>query len=91
MAKVSVDLLEYGSLKAWAPKLGDVILKDGLFFRWAGIIDGINGESLSIIKAGNVHLAITGDSKSSAIINIRNIIYSRFGKYMVISNGVFFI
>lgn len=88
--KIQIDLFNYGSLQEWSPKIGDVIFKDGFWSRWCAVIDGINGENLNTMKAGNMQLLLTDEHKIE-VINIRAIRYARFGKYMVVSNGNYYV
>lgn len=88
--EVGVDLIEYGMIAVWVPKLGDFIFKDGGMFRWCGLIDGIKDDNLSIKKSGNPQLLLTGDYKNG-IVNRRKIASARFGSYFVVSKGVIFI
>lgn len=83
---VQLNLLSYGSIQSWVPTLGDVIFKDGLFNRWCAIIDGIKGDTINVIKSGNMHLMLTGEHESD-VINVRSIKSSKYGKYLVINNG----
>jgi len=85
-----VDLIEYGSIKMWIPKTGDMVFKDGGLFRWCGLIDGIKDDNISIRKSGNPALLVTGEYKSG-IINVRKIKYARIGSYFIVSGGTYYV
>lgn len=85
-----VDLIEFGDMKNWTPKVGDMIFKDGMFVRWCALIDGIKGELANVRKAGNPQLLLSGNYKSE-VINFRQIKTARFGQYFICSRGVYFV
>lgn len=90
MTNVEMDLIEYGDMKNWVPKIGDMIFKDGVLFRWCALVDGIKGESVNVRKAGNPQLLFTGQYKST-VINSRQIKSARFGAFYIVSNGAYFV
>lgn len=90
MNNIEVDLLEYGDIKNWHPKVGDLIFRDGMFIRWCAIINGIKDENLNIKKAGNIQLLLSGDYKTE-VINARQIKSARYGTYYVNSKGAYFV
>ena len=90
MRNVEVELLQHSSLQIWNPTIGDVVFKDGLFFRWAAVIQGIKGDNISVRMAGNIHLMAMGEYKEE-VINYRKIKNSRLGSYFVCSNGIYYV
>jgi hypothetical protein len=90
MRNVEIDLLQHGSLQSWSPKIGDVVFKDGLFFRWCAIVEGIKGDNISVRIAGNMHLMSMGEYKSE-VINFRKIKNARLGNYFVCSDGIYYV
>lgn len=87
---IQIDLFNYSSLKEWSPKIGDVIFKDGFWNRWCAVVDGMNGENLNVMKAGNMHLLLT-DKNETEVISVREIKFARFGKYMIVSDGNYYV
>ncbi len=82
-----INLANYGSIVKWSPQLGDVIIYHGWLTHWFGIINGIEGNTLHIVKAGMPLLLLTMDDieipKNSIKIGINKIKRSTGGKYAI--------
>lgn len=91
--QLEVDLLKYAPIQSWKPSIGDVIHKDGLFFRSCFIVIGVNGDKVSVRKSGNIHLLISGDYKDVVFDGsfIRSIKNSSVGSYFIVSNGIYYV
>jgi len=89
LRKVTVDIFAYKSLANWAPMLGDVVFKDGLFFRWCGAITAVDGDDITIKKAGCPLLLAHGEGEDE-ITNSRKIRNSS-GSYYVVRNGTYYV
>ena len=90
MRSVEIDFLKYNLIKVWKPAIGDIVYRDSVFFRWWGIINGVNNDQINIRKSGNFRLLVSGDFKEE-IININKIKSSWIGSYVVISNGIVYL
>ena len=90
MKNASVDLLAYRDVKCWNPAIGDVIFKDGILFRWCAVVNGIKESSINVRRSGNMHLLISGEYKDY-IINVNQIKSARFGVYMIIRDGIYYV
>lgn len=82
---IDVELMRFSDLAAWKPKIGDMIFRDGFFSRWFAVISGINGDSLSVKKAGNLRLLVQDDYEE-VVLNVRKIKNAMVGSFSVISN-----
>lgn len=87
---VEIDLVKYGNLVDWIPKLGDMIFKDGLIVRWCAVIDGMMNDDMNIRKAGNPQLLFAGEYKNE-VLNSRKIKSARFGTYYICSDGTYYV
>ena len=90
MKNVALNLAQYSGLSTWKPQLGDVVIQHGWFTHWFGVVNGIDGNSLSIIKAGLPVLLFTMDEStivgSTTNLNVSSIKTSRPGKYAIIQH-----
>jgi hypothetical protein len=90
MKEVQVDLIKFADLTIWAPKLGDVIFRDGIFSRWFAVVCGVDKDLLLVRKAGNIRLLVMNDYEEVKL-NVRKIKNSMIGSYNVISSdGVYY-
>jgi hypothetical protein len=90
MRKLQVDLLKYADINIWSPKIGDMLFCDGLFIRWCALVEGIDADSISVKKSGNLRLLVNGECKEE-VINIRKIKSSMIGSYWVSSDGTYYV
>jgi len=88
--KLEVDLLKYGDLRRWNPKVGDTIFKDGLMFRWCCVVTGVKDDKVYVRKSGNVHLLTSGDFKEE-VVDIKKIKNSMVGSYFAVSDGTYYV
>jgi len=91
MKNVALNLAQFNGLASWKPQLGDVVIQHGLVTHWFGIVNGINGNTLSIIKAGLPLLLLTMEESSipsnTVQLNIASIKSSRGGKYAILQHN----
>jgi len=90
MRKLQVDLLKYADINVWFPKIGDMLFCDGWFVRWCALVEGIDADSISVKKSGNLRLLVNGEYKEE-VINIRKIKSSMVGSYWVSSDGIYYV
>ena len=87
MKTTAVQLAQFKSLSTWRPQIGDFIIQHGWLTHWFGVINAIDGGSLSIIKAGLPVLLFSMDDaemqKNTVILGINTIMRSRGGKFAV--------
>lgn len=88
--KLEIDLLRHSPITAWMPSVGDVIHRDGVFSRWCAVVIGINGDKISVWKAGNPALMVSGESKE-IVMNARKIKSASLGVYYVVSEGTYYV
>jgi hypothetical protein len=91
MKNVALQLAQFNGLTNWKPQLGDHIVQHGLFTHWFGVVNGIDGNVLSVIKAGLPVLLLTMEESaipSNTIkLNVSSIKTSRAGKYAIIQHN----
>lgn len=82
-----INLANYSSIAKWSPHLGDIVIYHGWFTHWFGIVNGIEGNTLHIIKAGMPLLLMTMDDldiqKNSIKVGLNKMKRSTGGKYSV--------
>lgn len=90
MKEVTLQLAQYKPLIQWRPQIGDTIIQHGLLTHWFGIVNGINGNILTVVKAGLPILLLTIDElsipKNQIEITTQKIATSRNGKFAVLQN-----
>lgn len=91
MRNVALQLAQFNGLANWKPQLGDHIVQHGLLTHWFGIINGIEGNTLSVIKAGMPVLLLTMEesdiTKNTIKLNVSSIKTSSAGKYAIIQHS----
>jgi hypothetical protein len=89
---VSVELARYRGLTTWKPKLSDFVIWHGWFSRWYGIISGINGNQITVIKENLPKLLFTmpesDRSKNTISLQVDKIKSSRGGEFHILQDGV---
>ena len=94
--RVEVGLAKYNTLSRWQPKLTDFIIWHGwLWGRWYGIVNGINGDNVRIIKDGLPYLLFTMNQqqhdKSTIEIHMGTIRNGRSGEYHILQDGTWYV
>ena len=95
-SRMDIGLAKYSNLPRWQPKLTDFIIWHGwMWGRWYGIINGINDNTISVIKEGLPLLLFTMDQsayeKNTIEIPINKIRNGRNGEYHVLQSGVWYV
>lgn len=91
MKNVALQLAQFNGLASWKPQLNDVIIQHGWFTHWFGIVNGIDGNVVSVIKAGLPVLLLTMEEtlipNNTTKLSVASIKTARPGKYAVIQNN----
>jgi len=90
----SVTLAEYKQIATYKPKVGDFVIWHGWFTHYYGIINGVDGDKIRIVKAGLPILLLSMDpeemDKNLEIVSLSKIKRSR-GSYATHQNGIWYI
>jgi len=93
-ANFNVTLAQYKQISNYKPKIGDFVVWHGWFTHYYGIINGIDDNSVRIIKSGMPVLLFSMDAEemenNMEIVSTNKIKKSR-GAYAIQQNGIWYI
>lgn len=90
MPELSVDLIQYKEIQTWKPRVGDVLIEDGIFFRTWNVVTEAKGQSIKCFSAGLLRLICIHRYKEK-LYNLETVKSSSPGLYTVIQDGVFYV
>jgi len=92
---IACELARYNSITKYSPKIGDFIIWHGWFRKWFGVVNGIDGNRITVIKENLPKLVFSIPEnkryKYMTEIYLDNIRGSSGGEYAINQDGVWFI
>jgi len=83
---VQLELAVYKPIIKWTPQISDVVFFYGWFNRWIGVINGIKGNEVTVIRAGSpIELFSYNDlkmAKNTVVLDV-NYIQRSSSKYSI--------
>lgn len=93
-ANFNITLAAYKQISSYKPKIGDFLIWHGWFSHYYGIINGIDNNSIRVVKSGMPMLLFSMDpedmDQNTEIISIGKIKRSR-GAYAIQQNGIWYV
>lgn len=81
-----LDLAAFKPITKWVPQIGDMVFFYGWFNKWVGVINGVDGKTVTVITAGSpIELFSYNTSKmekNTIRLNVSDIQYSN-SKYSI--------